>query len=43
MSYYLLDHGIWADTGAWRECIDATLKYKMVEQANRLKRRDSKK
>jgi len=31
ITYYLLDHGIWSDTGAWRECIESTLKFKMAE------------
>ena len=26
ISMYLIDHGIWMDTGAWRECIDTVLK-----------------
>lgn len=42
MAYYLLDHGIWSDTGAWRECIEATLRYKMSEQAQRMKKRESR-
>lgn len=37
-----MDHGIWADTGAWRECIEATLKYRMYESNLRLKRRQSR-
>ena len=40
LTYYLLDHGIWQDTGAWRECIEATMKYKIQEAINRQKRRD---
>ena len=39
VSYYLVDHGIWSDTGAWRECIEATLKFKMKESVLRMKRR----
>jgi hypothetical protein len=38
---YLVDHGIWSDTGAWRECIEVTLKHKMDESALRMKRRAS--
>ena len=34
LTYYLLDHGIWQDTGAWRECIEATVKYKIQEAVN---------
>lgn len=34
-----MDHGIWQDTGAWRECIETTLKLKMNESALRMKRR----
>ena len=37
-----MDHGIWSDTGAWRECIEATLKYKMKESDIRMKRRDAR-
>ena len=36
IAYYLVDHGIWCDTGAWRECIEETLKMRMREQAIRL-------
>jgi hypothetical protein len=39
ISFYLLDHGIWSDTGAWRECIDSTLKQRMHDTNERLKRR----
>lgn len=42
LSYFLLDHGIWSDTGAWRECIEATLKYKMFESVQRIKRREDR-
>lgn len=38
----MLDHGIWSDTGAWRECIEVTLKYKMDESEKRMKRRASR-
>ena len=31
ISYYLVDHGIWTDTGAWRHCIEQTLKAKIAE------------
>jgi len=31
---FLVDHGIWMDTGAWRECIDTVLKVRM-EEANK--------
>lgn len=35
LSYYLVDHGIWTDTGAWRDCIEAHLKFKMSESVER--------
>ena len=37
-----MDHGIWQDTGAWRECIETTLKLKMNESTQRMKRRASR-
>lgn len=37
-----MDHGIWQDTGAWRECIETTLKLKMNEHTQRMKRRASR-
>jgi len=27
--FYFMDHGIWADTNKWRECITSNIKYKM--------------
>lgn len=42
LSYFLVDHGIWSDTGAWRECIEATLKFKMHESVLRMKRRETR-
>jgi len=42
LSYYIVDHGIWSDTGAWRECVEQHLRYKMSESDLRMKRRDSR-
>jgi len=42
LSYYLLDHGIWSDTGAWRVCIEINLKHKMHESIIRMKRRENR-
>ena len=42
LSYFLLDHGIWSDTGSWRECIETTLKIKMQESVIRMKNRENR-
>jgi hypothetical protein len=42
IAQFLMDHGIWQDTGAWRDCIEANLKIKMNESALRMKRRASR-
>jgi len=42
LSYYLVDHGIWSDSGSWRECIEVHLKFKMHESVLRMKRRASR-
>lgn len=34
-----MDHGIWKDIQAWKECIDANIKIKMKESSERMKKR----
>jgi hypothetical protein len=37
----MVDHGIWADINAWKQCIELNIKTKMSESAERLKRREA--
>lgn len=34
-----MDHGIWKDIQAWKECIDTNIKIKMKESSERMKKR----
>ena len=40
--FYFMDHGIWADTNKWRECITSNIKYKMTQSDLRLKWREDR-
>lgn len=39
LTHFIMDHGIWADLQAWKECIDINIKDKMEESSERAKRR----
>lgn len=39
LNLFLLDHGIWQDTGCWRDCIEKQVKIRIAESQERLKRR----
>ena len=43
LSFFLIDHGIWQDTGCWRDCIEKQIKQKILESQARMKRRASSK
>jgi hypothetical protein len=34
-----MDHGIWADVNAWKECIEINIRDKMEESTERAKKR----
>ena len=39
LTHLIMDHGIWKDIQAWKECIDANIKIKMKESSERMKKR----
>ena len=39
LTHLIMDHGIWKDIQAWKECIEANIKIKMKESTERMKRR----
>ena len=40
LAHFMVDHGIWQDINAWKQCIELNIKTKMHESAERLKRRE---
>ena len=40
--FYFMDHGIWADTNKWRECIISNIKYKIAQSDLRMKWREDR-
>lgn len=43
LTHFIMDHGIWADVQAWKECIAINIKDKMEESSERTKRRQQQK
>lgn len=39
LTHLIMDHGIWKDIQAWKECIDTNIKIKMKESSERMKKR----
>lgn len=39
LTHFIMDHGIWADLNAWKECITINIKDKMDESTERSRRR----
>ena len=40
LSTLIADHGIWSDTGNWRDCIEYMIKLKIEDALRRKKRRE---
>lgn len=40
LTHFIMDHGIWADVQAWKQCIFINISDKMKESAERIKRRE---
>lgn len=39
LTHFIMDHGIWADVQAWKECISINIRDKIEESSERTKRR----
>jgi len=43
LTQFLHDHGIWSNSMAWKECIELTMKKRMQESSERIKKRQEQK
>lgn len=39
LTHFIMDHGIWSDIWAWKECISINIREKMEESSQRIKKR----